>query len=128
MKTIALSLLAVLGLAATSARADHVTVQGSINLGVPQPAPVYYGAPNYYSPAGYWRDVAVNVWIPAHWVSRSDSYGRAINYYEPAHYEVRTQRVWVSAYADRDRRDWREHEWREHEWREHERHDRDYRR
>lgn len=126
MKHIALSLLAAAGLAVTSARADHVAVGGSITFGSPgyvAPAPGYYGpgyyGPGYYAPAnGYWRDVAVNVWVPGHWESGRDYMGNYVNRWDPGHYVVRSQRVWVNAYDDREQR---EHEWREHEHWEHER-------
>jgi hypothetical protein len=117
MKRIALSLLAVAGLAAgTAARADHVDIRGSINFGAPLYVAPRYAAPVYVSPQGYWQDTAVNVWVPSHWVSRQDRFGRAINYWEPGHYEVQTQRVWVDVDARRYDRDRWEHErWeREH--------------
>jgi hypothetical protein len=124
MKRIALSLLAVAGLTTgTLARADHVDVRGSINFGTPiynEPryaAPVYApSAPVYVAPRGYWQETAVNVWIPSHWVARHDRFGRSINYWEPGHYEVQTQRVWIDADTRRSDRDRWEHErWeREH--------------
>jgi hypothetical protein len=111
MKRIALSLLAVAGLAAgTAARADHVDIRGSINFGAPVytapryavPAPVYVpAAPVYVAPRGYWQETAVNVWVPSHWVARHDRFGRSINYWEPGHYEVQNQRVWVDVDARR---------------------------
>lgn len=122
MKHIALSLLAAAGLAVTSARADHVAVGGSITFGSPgyyAPAPGYY-APAYSAPVdGYWRDVPVNVWVPGHWESGRDYMGNYVNRWEPGHYVVRSQRVWVSGYEAR-----REHEHWEHERWEHERRER----
>lgn len=108
MKRIALALLAAAGLAASAARADHVRISGTINFGAP-----VYGAPNYYpapapvycpppAPAGYWRNETVEVWIPGHWITRRDYYGRLINAWEPGHKECRTQRVWVDGYAYRE--------------------------
>lgn len=114
MKRIVLSLFAAAGLAVTAARADHVDVRGSINLG----GPAYYGQ-GYGAPNGYWRDVSYNEWIPGHWEVRRNYWGRAFNAWEPGHYEVRTRREWVNGYADgRNREHW-EHERWEHERREH---------
>ncbi len=119
MKHIALSLLAAAGLAVTSARADHVAVRGSISFGAPGyvvPAPGYYYAPGYDAPArGYWRNVAVNVWVPGHWDSGRDYMGNYVNRWEPGHYEVRTQRVWVDAYAGHEQHEWRER-WEHRDW------------
>jgi hypothetical protein len=119
MKHIALSLLAVAGLAAgATARADHVTVRGSIAIGNPvyAPAPVYVTpAPVYVAPRGYWRETAMNVWVPSQWAIRYDRFGRPTNYWQPGHYEVRNQRVWVEA-DSRYHHDGRwEHERGEHE-------------
>ena len=123
MKRIALLALSAAGLClGAQARADHLEIQGSFG----------YGAPAYVAPAGYWRDVTENVWIPPHWEMRTDFWGRSYNVWAPGHYEVRTRRVWVSAYRGdswrwNQQHEWREHERREHEWREHEwrEHDRD---
>jgi hypothetical protein len=111
MKRLALTLLAAAGLTAVSARADHISVRGSVNIGGPAyvaPAPVYYppAAPVYVAPAGYWRTIETNVWVPAHWEMTQDGWGRQFNRWIPGHTECRTQRVWVDAYAA--------HEWREY--------------
>lgn len=112
MKTI-LFALAAAGLAAT-ARANHVEIRGNINLGGP-----VYASHGYVAPGGYWRDVAVRVWVPPHWEARHDGWGRRINVWAPGHYEMRTRRVWVDAYAHRrDRERWE----REHRARGHDRH------
>ena len=126
MKRISITLLAAAGfLAVQSARADHVSINGSINLGGPAyvapapvygPAPGYAPAPVYVAPNGYWSDTYVNVLVPGHWIVRRDYLGREINTFEPAHYERRPQRVWVAYRNDRER--W-EHERWEHERREH---------
>jgi hypothetical protein len=113
MKPVLLACLAALGLAATTARADHVDIRGHINFGEPG-----YMAPCYVTPdRGYWRDVVVNVWVPPHWEIRHNRWGRPIRLWEPGHYEARPQRVWVDAYQrahDRDRwqRERDEHEYR----------------
>lgn len=107
MKRIALALLAAAGLAATTARADRVTVNGSINIGSSYGAPGYYrpAPPAYYAPArGYWKDVFVDVWIPGCWVVRQDRWGRRYSVWEPGHHERRVQRVWVEGYGHHDRR------------------------
>lgn len=125
MKHLAIALIAAVGISVSAARADDVHISGSVNLGTPgyyAPAP-YYNSPGYYgAPRGYWKEVPMNVWVPAHWESRVDSWGRAFNYYAPGRYVTRMQRVWVNAYRDRD---YREQEWREHERREHEEHERE---
>jgi hypothetical protein len=46
-------------------------------------------------PAGYWKDVSVRTWVPAHWETRYD-YGRCVRVYVPGHYAYRTEHVWVS--------------------------------
>lgn len=55
-------------------------------------------------PQGRWETVSVQVWVPGVWVEQRGRHGRRHSYYEPAHYEYRTERVWVS-YDRRDRRD-----------------------
>ena len=88
MKRTLLALLAVTGLAVSAARADHVDFRANVNVG-------NYG--RSYDRDGYWRDVAVNVWVPGHWETHHNRWGRRVSVWEPGHYEVRTQRVWVSA-------------------------------
>ena len=62
-------------------------------------------------PSGYWRDVSVEVWVPACWVVEGcDRYGREVRRYVAGHNECRTNRVWVSydrheRYDRRDRDD-----------------------
>ncbi len=107
MKRIALALFAAAGLAATAARADHLTVNGSVQFG-PNQGPGYYrpappAPPTYYAPRGYWTEVAVNVWVPGRWVVGHDRWGRRVNVWEPAHTERRMQRVWVDARGRHDR-------------------------
>lgn len=117
MNRITLAFLASAALGLGTARADNLNIRGSVNFGTPGyvgPAPGYYNG----APQGYWRDVPVRVWVPAHWDVRINGFGQQVSYYDPGHYVVRTQRVWVNGYGDRD---WREHEWREHQ--EHERHE-----
>jgi hypothetical protein len=118
MKRIALAFIAAAAFAAGSARADHVSVRGSISFGSPgyyAPAPVYVApsAPVYCAPAprGYWQNTEVKVWVPARWVTTYDRWGRPYNQIEPAHLESHIQRVWVDADANRGwmhgRRDYR---------------------
>jgi hypothetical protein len=113
MKHIALTILSVAGLAAGSARAEHIDVRGNINFGTPAyQAPAYYSAPSpvYVAPSGYWREVVENVWVPPHREVRRDGWGNHYSVWERGHYEARTRRVWVDAYAARrDRERW-EHE------------------
>ena len=59
-------------------------------------------------PEGRWEDVTVQVWVPAVWVEERGRHGRCYNRYVPAHYEFRTDRVWVrneERFERRDRRD-----------------------
>jgi hypothetical protein len=110
MKTIAIALLAAAGFAASSARAEHasrVTVSGFINFGAPAvvTAPAYCPPPApapvvVYPPArGYWKDVVVRDWMPERWILRHNAWGRPVRVYEPGHYVVRTERVWVDGFA-----------------------------
>ncbi|PTX94234.1 hypothetical protein [Opitutus sp. ER46] len=97
MKRLSLALLALAGLATASvARADRLSVNGSIHFGSPTyaPAPVYGGP--HYGPRGYWRDVNVRVWVPARWVTTRNQWGHLVQVMEPAHMEYRTRRVWVA--------------------------------
>jgi hypothetical protein len=55
------------------------------------------------APAGYWRDVSVQVWVPACWVVEHNYRGYDNRRYVCGHYENRYNRVWVST----DRRDYR---------------------
>lgn len=118
MKRITLSLFVVAALAAGSvAKADHVTIRGSIGVGVPiytpapvyTPAPAYAPAPVYVAPRGYWREAPVSVWVPACRIVRYDRYGREFTQWEPGHYETRMQRIWVTAERDRHDHDRWEH-------------------
>jgi hypothetical protein len=69
------------------------------------PAPVVYQpAPVVCAPApvvvdscntGYWSNVNVQVYVPGCWAFRYDC-GRQVRYYVTAHYETRTNRVWVA--------------------------------
>ena len=54
------------------------------------------------APAGYWRDVSVQVWVPACWVMERNYRGYDNRRYVSGHYENRNNRVWVS----NDRRDY----------------------
>ncbi len=59
-----------------------------------------------YAPNGYWRDVSVQVWVPACWVVERGYRGYDQRRYVVGHYEGRYNRVWVSNdrhdYRDRD--------------------------
>ena len=60
------------------------------------PAPVVYQpAPVVCEPTGYWSNVQVQVLVPGCWSVRYDC-GRQVRYFVPAHYEYRTNRVWVA--------------------------------
>jgi len=50
---------------------------------------------SYPAPRGYWKDVVVRQWIPAHWEYGYDNCGRQIRTFQPGHDECRTERVWV---------------------------------
>ncbi len=58
------------------------------------------------APNGYWRDVTVQVWVPACWVVDRSYRGYDNRRYVTGHYEGRNNRVWVSNdrhdYRDRD--------------------------
>lgn len=45
---------------------------------------------------GYWKDVSVRVWVPGCWVIERSRHGHSHRRYVDAHYEIRTNRVWVS--------------------------------
>jgi hypothetical protein len=76
----------------------------------PSPALVYNApeprcAPQYTG--GCWQDVSVNVLIPGYWIEERGYRGQHIHRFVAAHYECRTNRVWVAARNDRhDRRDY----------------------
>ena len=57
--------------------------------------------------AGCWREVSVNVWVPGCWVVERGYRGGSFRRYVGAHYEVRTNRVWVAdnRYDRHERRD-----------------------
>ena len=45
---------------------------------------------------GYWDNVTVRIWVPGCWVIERSHHGRSYRHYREGHYEVRTNRVWVS--------------------------------
>lgn len=53
---------------------------------------------------GYWRDVAVQVWVPNCWIVERNNYGHNVRRYVSGHYERRTNRVWVAS-SHHERRD-----------------------
>ncbi|WP_157772394.1 hypothetical protein [Lacunisphaera limnophila] len=57
---------------------------------------------------GYWKRVEVRSWVPGYWVSER-RHGRTHRYFVEGHYEIRTDRIWVS-YDRRDRRDRRDYD------------------
>jgi hypothetical protein len=69
---------------------------------------------------GYWKRVEVRVWVPGYWVTERHR-GRTHRHYVDGHYEIRTDRVWVSY----DRHHRRDHRGYGHDY---DRYDRDYRR
>ncbi|MDB6114536.1 MAG: hypothetical protein JWQ62_1481, partial [Lacunisphaera sp.] len=60
-----------------------------------------------YRDDGCWQEVSVRVLVPACWVEERGFYGRNYRRYIGAHYENRTNRVWVAntRHVDRDHRD-----------------------
>ena len=75
------------------------------------PAPVYgYGyvraepvrevcpAPE---PRGYWREVAVKVWVPEEFVVTRDRFGREFRSVRAGYFTYRNDRVWVAEVAPR---------------------------
>jgi hypothetical protein len=125
MKRIALAFIAAAGLAVTAARADHVDVRASINLGrpayvTPVQMPIYGPV---YDGRGYWQDVSTRVWVPPHWEVTYDYYGRRFNQWQPGHYEMRNNRVWVRGWASRFEHERWEHNRMERERWEHARRD-----
>jgi hypothetical protein len=52
---------------------------------------------------GYWKRIETRVWVPGYWVTER-RHGHKHRYYVAGHYEIRTDRVWVS-YDRHDRRD-----------------------
>ena len=73
---------------------------------------------------GYWKRIEVRTWVPGYWVSER-RHGHTHRYYVGGHYEIRTDRVWVS-HDRHDRYDRRER--RDYGYDRHDRRDRDYRR
>ncbi|MCX6955144.1 MAG: hypothetical protein NTV51_23575, partial [Verrucomicrobia bacterium] len=70
-------------------------------------APVYgYGyevrrAPDYRdcpppAPRGYWKEIAVKVWVPAEWIVTRDRRGCEVRSLRPGYFTYRTDRVWVA--------------------------------
>jgi len=57
--------------------------------------------------SGCWKEVSVQVWVPAAWIIERNHSGRDYRRYVGAHYEARTNRVWV-AFDRHDRHDNRE--------------------
>ncbi len=55
-------------------------------------------------PSGYWKHVETRVWVPGYWVTERHR-GRIHRHFVNGHYEIRTDRVWVS-YDRRDHRDY----------------------
>ena len=76
----------------------------------PSPTVVYDArdprcAPQYTD--GCWQQVSVNVYVPGCWVEERGYRGQYLRRFVAAHYECRTNRVWVAARNDRhDRRDY----------------------
>ena len=126
-KITALALIAVtaLSLAPKSAEANDKTlaVIGGFIGGVLVASELNHnhGYSDYYDAApavvvndrcdeGYWKTVAVRVWVPGCWVSER-RHGCSFNRYVGGHYECRSDRVWVSHdRSDRNRRDDYRHE------------------
>ena len=63
----------------------------------------------YRNDEGYWREVAVQVWVPGCWIVERDYYGRACRRYSEAHYERRNNRVWVTHDREHRSRDGHRH-------------------
>lgn len=63
-----------------------------------------------YRDDGCWQDVTVRVWVPGYWVEERDFNGCNYRHYIGAHYESRTNRVWVASnrYDGRDRNNGRD--------------------
>jgi hypothetical protein len=57
---------------------------------------------------GYWKRIETRVWVPGYWVTER-RHGHKHRYYVAGHYEIRTDRVWVS-YDRHDRYDRRDHD------------------
>ena len=57
--------------------------------------------------SGCWKEVSVQVWVPACWIVERSYYGRDCRRYVGGHYEYRTNRVWV-AFDRNDRHENRE--------------------
>ena len=49
-----------------------------------------------YRPAGFWKEIVVQTWVPACYVNSRDWRGRPVRVLEPAHFASRNDRVWVS--------------------------------
>ena len=45
---------------------------------------------------GYWKDVTVRVWVPGCWVEERRYHGPSFRHFVDAHYEYRTDHVWVA--------------------------------
>lgn len=48
------------------------------------------------APRGFWKEVAVKVWVPEERVRTRDHHGRVIYGVRPGYFTYRTERVWVA--------------------------------
>ncbi len=51
---------------------------------------------DYYPNDGYWKEVAVKIWMPGCWIVERNHHGRDHQRYVGGHYEYRTNRAWVA--------------------------------
>lgn len=66
-------------------------------------APVVVVEHRREEPRGYWKEVVVRNWVPAHWVVNYMGFGREYRSLQPGYFACNTERVWVSLDRGHDR-------------------------
>lgn len=92
---------AVSGLAGLATTANAGT-DFSINLNIGSRRPVvvvedhsHRHGHRHHAPSGYWKEVTVKAWVPAHWAITRDHCHREVRTLVPGRYTYRTDRVWI---------------------------------
>lgn len=62
----------------------------------PAPVPSYRDDCAPVAPRGYWKEVAVKVWVPEERVRSYDRHGRVVFCVRPGYFTYRNERVWVA--------------------------------
>lgn len=97
---------AVSGLAGLATTANAGT-DFSINLNIGSRRPVVVVEDHHrhhghhrHAPRGYWKEIRVKAWVPAHWAITRDHCNREVRTLVPGRYTYRTDRVWVDTGHD----------------------------